>query len=201
MTPLVSSARLPFQPTPYEPSAKIPTRARRTRRRRRAPRWRRPGRRCRASRRTTRDSTTMTPAMMPITAAAHGCTNAHGAVIATRPASMPLAIIPGSGFFVRIMHPEHRRSTAPNAAAMRGVHRDHREPDVGRREGRRGVEAEPAEQQDERAEHRHRDVVRGEHARFAVGSVLADAGPRMIAPARPATPPIMCTTPEPAKST
>ena len=35
--------------------------------------------------------------MAPITTAAHGDTNAHGAVIATRPASMPLTIMPGSG--------------------------------------------------------------------------------------------------------
>ena len=41
---------------------------------------------------------TITAAMMPITAAAQKSTNAHGAVIATRPASMPFAIMPGSGF-------------------------------------------------------------------------------------------------------
>ena len=41
--------------------------------------------------------------MMPMTAAAHGCTNAHGAVIATRPASMPFAIMPGSGLPIRFM--------------------------------------------------------------------------------------------------
>ncbi len=37
----------------------------------------------------------------PITAAAQKSTKAHGAVIATRPASMPFAIIPGSGFPTR----------------------------------------------------------------------------------------------------
>ena len=42
-------------------------------------------------------SMTRTPAMMPMTAAAHGATKAHGAVMATRPASMPLAIMPGIG--------------------------------------------------------------------------------------------------------
>ena len=41
---------------------------------------------------------------------------------------------------------------------------------------RRGVEAEPTEQQDERAQHRHRDAVRRQRARLAVGSVLADPG-------------------------
>ncbi len=40
--------------------------------------------------------------MMPMTAAAHGSTKAHGAVMATRPPSMPLTIIPGSGFPVVI---------------------------------------------------------------------------------------------------
>ena len=40
--------------------------------------------------------------MMPMTAAAHGSTKAHGAVMATRPASMPLTIIPGSGLPVVI---------------------------------------------------------------------------------------------------
>ena len=37
-----------------------------------------------------------------MTAAAHGSTKAHGAVMATRPPSMPLAIMPGSGLPVRI---------------------------------------------------------------------------------------------------
>ena len=36
--------------------------------------------------------------MMPMTAAAHGATKAHGAVIATRPASMPLIIIAGADY-------------------------------------------------------------------------------------------------------
>ena len=49
------------------------------------------------------DSTMRTAAMMPITAAAHGCTNAHGAVMATRPASMPFTIMPGSGLPIRFM--------------------------------------------------------------------------------------------------
>ncbi len=38
-----------------------------------------------------------------MTAAAQGCTKAHGAVMATRPASMPLTIIPGSGLPVRLI--------------------------------------------------------------------------------------------------
>ena len=35
--------------------------------------------------------------MIPITTAAHGATNAHGAVIATSPASIPLQVIEISG--------------------------------------------------------------------------------------------------------
>ena len=48
-------------------------------------------------------STMITAAIEPITAAAHGCTKAHGAVIATRPASMPFTIMPGSGLPIRFM--------------------------------------------------------------------------------------------------
>ena len=60
----------------------------------------------------------MTPAMRPITAAAQGCTNAHGAVIATRPASMPLAIIPGSGLSLDAHCTQNIATTAPNAPAI-----------------------------------------------------------------------------------
>src|SRR5205823_8125633 len=41
---------------------------------------------------------TRKPAMRPMTDAAHGATKAHGAVIATRPANMPLQDIDMSGF-------------------------------------------------------------------------------------------------------
>ena len=45
------------------------------------------------------------------------CTNAHGAVMATSPASMPLAIMLGSGLPVRNVT-QTIAITAPNAAAM-----------------------------------------------------------------------------------
>ena len=61
---------------------------------------------------------TRIPAMMPITMAAHGCTNAHGAVMATRPASMPFTIIPGSGFLAPVYMSQNIAATAPNAAAI-----------------------------------------------------------------------------------
>ena len=66
---------------------------------------------------------------------------------------------------------------APNGRRDRRVRRDDGEAHVGRRERRGGVEAEPAEQEDERAEHRHRDVVRRQRARLPVGTELADPRP------------------------
>ena len=48
--------------------------------------------------------------MMPMTAAAQGATKAHGAVMATRPASMPLAIMAGSGLPVRV-HTQNMQAT------------------------------------------------------------------------------------------
>src|SRR5262249_48754688 len=45
------------------------------------------------------------------------------------------------------------------------------------RERRAGVEAEPAEPEDQGPEHRVRDVVAGYRVRPAVGAELADAGP------------------------
>ena len=62
-------------------------------------------------------SMTSTPAIAPITAAIAGVTKAHGAVIATSPASMPLAIIPGSGLPVRRVI-QSMAMIAPNAAAI-----------------------------------------------------------------------------------
>ncbi len=120
-------------------------------------------------------STQMIAAMLPITAAAQGETNAQGAVIATEPASMPFAIMPGSGLPHALHHVEHPdRGTERRGEG--GVRRDDRELHVGRRERRRGVEAEPAEQQDERAEHCHRDVVAGQRPWLAVRAELADPG-------------------------
>ncbi len=66
---------------------------------------------------------------------------------------------------------------APTAAAIAVLRCDDGEPHVGGGERRRGVEAEPAEQQDERAEHGHRDVVRRQRARLPVCTELPDAGP------------------------
>src|SRR5438128_1187374 len=62
--------------------------------------------------------TTSTPAIVPMTAAAHGSTKAHGAVMATRPASMPFTIIPGSGFLSPVYMHQNMAAVAPKAAAM-----------------------------------------------------------------------------------
>ena len=88
---------------------------------------------------------------------------------------MPFAIIPGSGLPMRLIT-QNIAIDGAERSGDRGVRRHHCEPDVGHRERRGGVEAEPAEQQDERAEHGHRDVVRPECSRLAVLAVLADAG-------------------------
>ena len=87
-----------------------------------------------------------------------------------------VAIIPGSGFPSSPHDVEHRDGRTERGRD-RGVRRRDGEAHVGRRERRRGVEAEPAEQQDEHAEHGHRDVVAGHRARLAVLAVLADARP------------------------
>ena len=55
--------------------------------------------------------------MMPIQHAPPALTNAHGQVMATRPASMPLHIIEGSGFFVRTHHIHMVAARAPVAEA------------------------------------------------------------------------------------
>ena len=95
--------------------------------------------------------------------------------MATSPASMPLAIMPGSGLPVRFVIHSHGGDGAEGTGDRR-VRGDDGELHVGGGERRCGVEAEPAEQQDERAEHRHRDVVAGDAPRGAVGGELADAG-------------------------
>src|SRR4029453_1213004 len=55
--------------------------------------------------------------MEPMMAATYGSTKAHGAVMATRPASIPLTIIPGSGLPVRHII-QNIAAIDPKAAAM-----------------------------------------------------------------------------------
>src|SRR3989442_16002812 len=63
------------------------------------------------------DSTTRTPATKPIMQAPMESTNAQGAVMATRPASIPLQIIVGSGFLVLNHHMYRQVAIAPVAEA------------------------------------------------------------------------------------
>jgi len=86
-------------------------------RRCRGPRSRPPGRRrpLRSMKRIELDDR-WRAAMAPITAAAHGCTNAHGAVIATRPANMPLPLCRGRASRAAASRLEHR-DRGTNAAA------------------------------------------------------------------------------------
>ena len=119
-------------------------------------------------------SITRTPAMHPMTAAAQGSTKAQGAVMATKPASMPLAIMPGSGFPVRSMI-HTIAMMAPKAAAIAvSVATIANWTSVAAKR-RGGVEAEPAEQQDERAQHGHGDVMTRQRPGLAVLAELADA--------------------------
>src|ERR1051326_2760465 len=62
-------------------------------------------------------STTKLPGISPMMAAPPALTNAQGAVIATRPASMPLHIMDGSGFLVRNHHIHSVAANAPVAEA------------------------------------------------------------------------------------
>src|SRR5580765_1294432 len=59
---------------------------------------------------------TMPPAMIPMSTAAFGPTNAHGAVMATRPASMPLHAIEMSGL-PNMKYQKHMAVAAPATAA------------------------------------------------------------------------------------
>src|ERR1700739_4642189 len=64
------------------------------------------------------DSTTRMPAIRPIQNAPPALTKAHGQVMATNPASMPLHIIEGSGFLVRNHHIHKVAPSAPLAEAI-----------------------------------------------------------------------------------
>src|ERR1035437_2041579 len=63
------------------------------------------------------DSTTRMPEMRPMRAAPPALMKAHGALMATSPANMPLHIMDGSGFLVRNHHIHSVAATAPVAEA------------------------------------------------------------------------------------
>ena len=107
-------------------------------------------------------------------------TNAQGAVMATSPASMPLQSMLTSGLPKRSFMYRY----APNAPLRRGEHRVHgddRDAGVHRRTSvEPGIEAEPAEREDERPEHAIGMLCPGIGSRPAVGAVLADARPEHL---------------------
>src|SRR5437762_3059914 len=142
----------------------------------------------------------MKPAQIPMTLAAHGATNAHGAVMATKPASIPLHDIEMSGLpYLALVHamavtnPKHaannvltattemRRSVAPNV-----------EPGLNPIQPNNRIM-----------------VPMTTYPRLWPGIAFGDLsllnfpmrGPRMMAKASAVKPPVACTTPEPAKST
>src|ERR671912_2505571 len=143
---------------------------------------------------------TSTPAMMPMTADHAGLVKAHGAVMATRPASMPLTIMPGSGLPVLAII-TNMAVTAPKAPAIAVF--------VATTANWTSVAASV-----EAALKPNQPNSRMKQPSMAIGTwwpgmVLADPselylpmrGPRTMAPARAAAPPTAWTTPEPAKST
>ena len=138
--------------------------------------------------------------MQPMTAAAHGATNAHGAVMATRPASMPLAIMPGSGLPVRIMI-QNMPTVAPNAPAMAVF--------VATVANCTSVAANVEAALKPNQPNSRMNVPSMAIGMWWPGSArgvpslanLPMRGPSTMAPARAATPPTAWTTPEPAKST
>src|SRR5882672_6783416 len=107
-----------FHPSPYVPSAKMPTD--RTPQRPFAP-WTEiaPTGSSILSLRSMKntDSTTMMPEIRPMTQALNEPTNAHGAVMATKPASMPLHIMDVSGLLPRTFQIHIVAARAPVADA------------------------------------------------------------------------------------
>ena len=146
------------------------------------------------------DSITRTAANEPINAAAHGETNAHAAVIATRPANIPLIIIPGFGLPVRRVI-QNIEATAPNA------------PEIAVLAATVANCTSVAESVDAALnpnQPNNRIKVPsiaigkwwpGIGNDFPSGEYFPIRGPSTIAPVKAATPPTKCTTPEPAKST
>ncbi len=143
---------------------------------------------------------TSTPAMVPIAAAAHGGTKAHGAVMATRPASMPLAIMPGSGLPVRRVI-QTIAAVAPKPAARAVL--------TATRVNLGSVTAKVEAALNPNHPNSRMNVPSMAMGMWWPGRArglpslpnLPSRGPSTIAPASAAIPPMACTTPEPAKST
>src|SRR5271155_5833867 len=199
--PRYAAAPTPFHPAPYVPSAKIPTAT--------APNH--PQYPCteiapqgssifstRSLKSTPRQTTT--PAITPIITAEVGVTNAHGAVIATSPASMPLQAIVMSGLpnmkyhssiaaadpataarFVLIATTAMRRSVAPRV-----------EPGLNPIQPNSKINVPLTT---------NTMLCAGNARGFPSGPYLPSRGPNMTDKAIAQNPPTPCTTLDPAKST
>src|SRR5689334_8416023 len=191
----------PFHPAPYVPSAKSPTA--RTPKAPHMP-WTEMAPHGSSIRSFWSNHSTLqhtsAPASRPMTTDAQGATNAHGAVIATRPASMPLHVIEMSGFpHFQLVHAI--AITAPADAASRVL--------TATTAMRRSVEPNVDPGLKPIHPKVRTSVPITTYPRLWPGIARAVPsfryfpmrGPRSIASARAAQPPVACTTPEPAKST
>jgi hypothetical protein len=146
------------------------------------------------------DTHTSTPAIVPISTAAGAVTNAHGAVIATRPASSPLAIMLGSGLPKRAIMNTIAAIAPPVPASMVFTATTAMRKSV-------PASVEPGLKPNQpKARMKVPTIAIGMWCPgIATGRpslvYLPRRGPSTIAPASAATPPTMCTTDEPAKST
>src|ERR1700723_431796 len=199
--PRYAAAPTPFHPAPYVPSAKIPTAT--------APNH--PQYPCteiapqgssifsiRSLNRTPRH--TSTPATVPITTEEVGETNAHGAVMATSPASIPLQAIVISGLpnmkyhssmaaaepgtaetFVLMATTEMRKSVAPSV-----------EPGLNPIQPNSKINVPVTT---------NTMLCAGNARGFPSGPYLPSLGPNITDSAMAQNPPTPCTTLDPAKST
>ena len=131
---------------------------------------------------------------MPITIAPVDADEAAAGVIATRPATAPDAAPSIDGLPLNSHSANIHDSTA--AAVATSVLTNASAGDAARLQRRTRVEAEPADPQQRRADHRHRQVVR----RHRLPGRSRRACRAKYAPTSPAIPALMCTTVPPAKS-
>src|SRR5580704_11192391 len=143
---------------------------------------------------------TRTPATTPMITEAVGDTNAHGAVMATKPASIPLQAIVMSGLPKSLYH--NNIAAAEPATAARFVF-------TATTEMRRSVapSVDPGLNPIHPKSNKNVPLTTntmfeaGKARGFPSGPYLPSRGPRIIARAMAQNPPMLWTTDEPAKST
>ena len=114
--------------------------------------------------------------MRPMRTAAAGGTKAQGPVDGHQAAQEAV----GGHADVRLLLPApgvKERRERPRGRREHRVHGNLRDARVRRGQRRTGVEAEPAEGQDQRPHERHGEIVAGDHADRSVSAELADARP------------------------